>query len=503
MSLFRSCLHICMLWICDIAQIPKHTSSSGCPAELMDVEFFHVSLSGQVYHSCNTIRKLKLPECESLTGQVFHSCKEMISVECPKCHTIQGQTFHSCRKLQYVSLPSCSSIGGQSFSSCKNITTFILTKYHSFSPFDDVTSIKYILAPMITYLSSSAIKDIGDSAFRECVSLKTLDLRGCQHIGANAFNGCRNLTRIDLDVCTNIGDQAFGSISTRLDSFYAPELSSFSSSILPDVESIESLNVHDISKDGFRENKKLEMIQQITCSSIGQSAFQNSALKTIERMTISECINASAFSFSELRRIGEIDKVKRIGESAFEGTRFENITIWEGIEEIGSKCFYGVEGARVIIESDGDGSLGKIGEQAFGEGKFELINLGKECSTRLTISNECFMNSEIGELVLPRGWKLQGRSLYGSNITNLRVSGQIRGDTIEALNHGGFIKTITGNAGEVCVKSGALEILEKAGTTVNVGSVCFGTMEFTIGFDEMIDLIDFALASFLFQFFSY
>ena len=61
----------------------------------------------------------------------------------------------------------------------------------------------------ITEISSSSVTSIGDSAFRNCSNLTTVDFPVATSIGSSAFYSCSSLTTVDFPVATSIGSYAF------------------------------------------------------------------------------------------------------------------------------------------------------------------------------------------------------------------------------------------------------------------------------------------------------
>ena len=61
--------------------------------------------------------------------------------------------------------------------------------------------------------SQASIQSIGERAFENCTSLKSINTDDATTIGINAFDGCTNLTDVDLINVTAIPDQAFKNCS--------------------------------------------------------------------------------------------------------------------------------------------------------------------------------------------------------------------------------------------------------------------------------------------------
>ena len=58
---------------------------------------------------------------------------------------------------------------------------------------------------------STNVSGIGNSAFKDCISLSQVSLPMCSYIGDAAFNECKSLSQISIPMCSYIGSYAFRS----------------------------------------------------------------------------------------------------------------------------------------------------------------------------------------------------------------------------------------------------------------------------------------------------
>ena len=78
-----------------------------------------------------------------------------------------------------------------------NNLTYLNTSY-----FSGCTSLKEVVLP-------DSIVELGNTAFKNCVSLENIDLSGIREIGNNTFEGCTSLASVDLSSVNTIGNYAF------------------------------------------------------------------------------------------------------------------------------------------------------------------------------------------------------------------------------------------------------------------------------------------------------
>ena len=116
--------------------------------------------------------------------------------------------FANCKNLETVSLRN--SIGEGMFSGCVNLKSVTFPTYGTYTigvnAFNGCTSFeefnryyvqREINGRLVTY--ESKITSVGAGAFKDCISIKTVDLSSsCTSIGSGAFTGCSSLEEVYL-----------------------------------------------------------------------------------------------------------------------------------------------------------------------------------------------------------------------------------------------------------------------------------------------------------------
>ena len=174
------------------------------------------------------------------------------------------------------------------------------------------------------------VKSIGNSAFRELYSLKSVSLpKGLKTIGSHAFEEAIHLEKINFpSSLRTIGSDAFNGCYSGNDGLKEVKLNS----------GLKTIGSHAFAYCGNLEKVNIPG----SVKTIGKSAF-NGDYNLKGTITIP-------------------GGVSKIGDSAFEGAAIEKVVIKSGVKEIGEYAFAGCEDlADVTIPS----SVKKIGSSAF------------------------------------------------------------------------------------------------------------------------------------------
>ncbi len=196
---------------------------------------------------------------------------------------------------------------------------------------------------------SYSVTSIGDDAFKDCSSLKSVTIpNSVTSIGYRAFAYCENLASVIIpNSVTSIGNRAFA---------YCENLASVTISI----------NVTSIGDDTFRECKKLASITiPNSVTSIGSYAFNDceslklitipNSVTSIGNHTFEGCISL------ESAIIG--NSVTSIGNHTFEGCiSLESAIIGNSVTSIGSYAFNGCDVLGSVTIGN---SVTTIGDNAF------------------------------------------------------------------------------------------------------------------------------------------
>lgn len=188
------------------------------------------NLGDKAFYTCDALERVEIPSTVTDIGEkTFYSCpalKEAII----RAGTVKAGTFYNCRALTTLVISDNATldasftaanayaketletvkigkgeIGNSAFRDCTNLTTVELG--------DGVTSIgksaflKCTQLPSITI--GSGVTSIGTSAFNGCTALTKAEIKSGA-IGDNAFQDCKSLTDVTLgDGVTSIGRNAF------------------------------------------------------------------------------------------------------------------------------------------------------------------------------------------------------------------------------------------------------------------------------------------------------
>ncbi len=229
------------------------------------------------------------------------------------------------------------------------------------------------------------LRDIRNSAFRECVDLTTVkapnNYQGLMHsIGNYAFSGCTKLSELDYRILDleSLGDYAFsgcagltGEISLSGFNLKVGERAFAACSGITSVSlgshGPDGSNTASIGDFAFAECENLSRIyiwgQAVSlgryvfaaCGRLARAELSESGLERIEYGTFWGC--------ELLERIDFSDNLKNIGEQAFQGcTSLRNIILPPSVESIESRGFAGCYNLRQIRFSSG---IASIGDNAF------------------------------------------------------------------------------------------------------------------------------------------
>ena len=174
------------------------------------------------------------------------------------------------------------------------------------------------------------MKSIGESAFKDCKRLKSIELpSSVTNIEWYAFSGCISLTSVTFgenSQLMSIGDSAFSGCSK-----------------LTSVTFGENSKLSSIGDYAFWQCSWLKNIKiSSNVTNIGKRAFYGCHLGSIEIPSDVTSIGEEAFRFCGLKSVsfGENSQLTSIGDSAFENcSSLTSIEIPDGVTSIGYEAF--------------------------------------------------------------------------------------------------------------------------------------------------------------------
>lgn len=187
----------------------------------------------------------------------FSFCGNLISVNMPDSVTrIGDRAFYYCSSLTSVKIPDkVTSIGNNAFSGCGRVNIDASSQNNVYSSIDGVLFNKaktqiFVYAKDVIqpdYTIPNNVTSIGDSAFDECKSLKSINIpNSVTSIGDSAFEYCESLTNIDIpNSVTSISDYTFFGCSSLKNINLPSSITNIGDSAFRYCRSLTNINIPD------------------------------------------------------------------------------------------------------------------------------------------------------------------------------------------------------------------------------------------------------------------
>ena len=185
-------------------------------------------IEGGAFRWCSNLATVTFGEgskLETIWSYAFSNCSSLTSITIPSSvKTIGVAAFNCCSSLTSINIPaSVTTIGDEAFVSCSSLNISVNENNTTYSSEDGMLLNKEKTI-LIAYPSAketvtnvpASVTSIGDYAFSNCSSLKSISLpSSVTSIGERAFESCISLTSITIPSSVKtIGDYAFSSCSS-------------------------------------------------------------------------------------------------------------------------------------------------------------------------------------------------------------------------------------------------------------------------------------------------
>lgn len=175
------------------------------------------TIGDDAFKDCTELKGISLPvSLTSIGNNAFKSCTKLIQLSIPKAVTSIGSSaFEDDSSLYMVYIKdyeysSMASIGEAAFKNCRKLekfgsdSDFVLPGYLETignSAFEECRSIKTVTLPnslkdQKNQDGSILVKGLGEGAFKNCIGITDLVLSGVEIISKEAFSGCSNLLSV-------------------------------------------------------------------------------------------------------------------------------------------------------------------------------------------------------------------------------------------------------------------------------------------------------------------
>lgn len=250
-----------------------------------------------VFHTCSSLESINIPSSVSHLGVgTFNNCealKELVIPEDTRLTSLEGYYYLDANVL------GASPVTGGLIEECWNLEKIVIP-----SKIKKIDKSAFMNSGLrtITFAEGTQCSEIGDYSFAGCPYLESIDIPSTvRTMGNSVFKNCTSLVSLDLTYVENLGESVFGGCS----SLKFISLPSNTKEILPssfkDCASLEECRIPD------------------GVVTIGEKAFSGcSSLKKIPVSTSLQEIGRLAFEkCTALTEVTIPASVRRVGDSAF------------------------------------------------------------------------------------------------------------------------------------------------------------------------------------------
>ena len=198
-----------------------------------------------------SIKTVVIENCGEIGDYAFGALPALESVKIDNCTTIKTGAFTRCSALKSLSIANCNTIEDSAFNYSTSLTSFYLNGCESIGS-------GILNGSSVESIELEHCSTIGDYAFQNCHSLKTLILTDCGTIGNYSFGGCEKLTDVTITNLDTIGEESFAI---------------HDEGVYSSLTNLTLHNVRYISSGAFENCTKLTSVDLDGCEYLGGNAF--------------------------------------------------------------------------------------------------------------------------------------------------------------------------------------------------------------------------------------
>lgn len=203
---------------------------------------------------------------------------------------------------------------------------------------------------------TTPLKEIPDSAFYGCYSLKAIDLSQVSSIGKNSFSLCKSFSRIDIPNVVTIGQYAFNGCE-NLKSINAPSLTTIDEQAFYDCNRLNNIivpNLISIGEYAFYRCLSLQSIDLPMLTEISNNAFYMCCgLKTIN---VTEVTKIGDYAFYKCSSLNSVDmpNVTTVGKNAFNSSAVSKVNMpsCTSIGDYGFSYCYNLDSPKDLVVAE-------------------------------------------------------------------------------------------------------------------------------------------------------
>lgn len=296
-------------------------------SSLVTVEYDRVGQTQDDYYDINSLGYI--------TGY-YGSDVDLVVPDVIKGIVVKGigiGAFRENRRTENIILPdTCTTINPSAFKDCVSL------KSVTGKGIVDVYSYAFENSPVET-INFPNLKTIGSYAFNGCSELNSITLSNVESINSYAFAGTTSLGSVICDNLVEIGTESFAQSGVSL--FNAPKLTSLANNVFVDCTDLVSASMPlltVLSIGTFKNCTSLKEVSLDAVTDIKANAFRNSS---IERFVGLNVENVGNYAFADNHHLVAcaLMKVKSTGSYLFQNCSSLKIAILPALEEVNSNSF--------------------------------------------------------------------------------------------------------------------------------------------------------------------